>query len=242
MIRLFPDLEALSAAAADMFVETATNAIERNGRFSVALAGGNTPRGAYELLAEAPRRDAVDWTRVHVFWGDERCVPPDDERSNALMARTALLDHVPIPKEQIHPVPCSGDSTAEAAAAAYDRLLRDHFGEQEPPRWDLVILGLGADGHTASLVPGSPLLGETTRWAAAAAFPAPGPLRVTLTPVALGNAVTVVFLVSGEEKASALRNVRESTPDPSRWPVHAITELTGKVHWYVDEAAAGELS
>ena len=160
MIKVYPDLEALSQAAATLVVEQASQAVAARGRFCVALSGGGTPRRTYELLAAAPFKEQAPWHRMHIFWGDERCVPLDDPRSNARMAKEAWLDHVPIPASQIHPMYWAG-APAEAARQ-YEAHLRQFFAGR-PPRLDLVLLGLGDNGHTASLFPGTPVLKETER-------------------------------------------------------------------------------
>ena len=148
----------------------------QRGRFAVCLAGGTTPAHAYELLATQPFSEQVEWELVHVFFGDERCVPLDDRQSNYRMARQALLDQVPIPAAQIHPIRCAGND--EAGALAYEELMRDFFGGQ-PPALDLVLLGMGEEGHTASLFPGSPALSERERWAVPACPPGQDLCRVT---------------------------------------------------------------
>ena len=204
-VRLYSDLEALSRAAADVFVERAVRALAARGRFSVALSGGRTPERTFELLAQSPRRDRVDWDKVHVFWGDERCVPPADPRHNACLAREAWLDRVPIPEAQVHPIICH-ESPGEAALA-YEELLRRFFAGREPA-FDLVVLGCGADGHTASLFPGQPALAEPERWAVAVPHGAPdGLVRVTLTPVLFNRARFVMFLVVGPDKTRILKEV-----------------------------------
>lgn len=161
MIQTYPDAEAVSVAAAELFAEKARQATEARGRFSVSLSGGSTPKRVYELLAQPPLRDQVPWEKVHIFWGDERCVPADDARSNAHMTRAALLDHVPVPPAQIHAI--DGTVPARDAANCYEELLRQFFAGQ-PPRFDLVLLGLGENGHTASLFPHTPVLREQERW------------------------------------------------------------------------------
>jgi 6-phosphogluconolactonase len=236
-LEVFDDLEALSRAAARMFVTTAESAIAASGRFTVALAGGGTPRRTYELLAEPRTREKVRWEVVHVFWGDERCVPPDDPRSNARMARQALLDRVPLPKENIHPI-LSMDDPRESAAD-YEAVLRTSFRETLPG-FDLIFLGMGEDGHTASLFPGSPALDEIRGWVAA--VPSKDPPRVTLTYPVLNNALIVAFLVSGENKAEALQRVLEGSPAQDSLPAARIWPLNGTIHFLVDRAAASKLS
>ena len=236
MIDIFADLNALSAAAARIFAEQAEKAIQARGQFSVALSGGSTPRRTYELLAEPPFRDGVPWTKTHVFWGDERCVPADDPRSNYRMAREALLDHLPIPPEQIHPIPCAQQPLT--AAERYETALRGFFGER-PPRFDLVFLGLGANGHTASLFPGTPVLQERQRWVAEVYVAEQDLFRVTLTAPLLNQAAVVVFLIAGVAKAAVLREILEGPQDPTRLPAQLIRPTDGELRWLVDQAAAG---
>lgn len=162
MIQVYADAEALSRAAAELFVEQAKQAVAARGRFAVSLSGGSTPKRVYELLAGPPFRDQVPWQQVHLFWGDERCVSAADSRSNYHMTRLALIDHVPIPKEQMHPI--AGSETPGGAAKQYEAVLKSFFGKATP-RFDLVFLGLGENGHTASLFPHTPVLKEKTRWA-----------------------------------------------------------------------------
>jgi len=236
MLWIFPDLETLSRAAAALFVRQARRAVQRAGRFIVALAGGQTPRRTYEWLAHPGCREAVPWEAVYVFWGDERCVPLSDPRSNAGMAWEALLRHVPIPPDHIHPIEGAGDP--EAAAARYEALLRRFFGEA-PPRFDLILLGLGEDGHTASLFPFHPALDEPTRWVAA--VDAADPPRVTLTFPILNQARRVVFLVSGANKAAILHAVLREPPDPHRRPAQGVRPGPGRLLWLADRAAAQRL-
>lgn len=235
MIRLCADTEALSHAAAELFTIAARRAVATRGRFAVALAGGETPRRTYELLAAPPFREEVPWQEVHVFWGDERCVPADDPRSNAAMGRRALLDHVPVPAAQIHPIACAGEP--HRAAADYERLLRAFFANG-PPRFDLVLLGLGEDGHTASLFPGSAALSEPERWTAVTVKTGDEFSRVTLTPPCLNRAAQVVFLVAGAAKArilcEVLANEQGSVPIPAR----LIRPVDGELVWLADRAAA----
>jgi 6-phosphogluconolactonase len=235
MISVYPDLEALSRAAADLFAERAAQAVADHGRCSILLAGGETPRRTYELLAEEPLRDQVPWGSVHVFWGDERSVPPDDSRSNAGMVHQALLNLVPIPAGQVYPIP--GDRDPRQAADEYEDLLRRFFAGVAP-RFDLVLLGLGDDGHTASLFPDLPVLEERQRWASATRRPGEEIGRVTLTPPLINQADLVVFLVAGEDKATVLREVLEDHPDPRSRPARMIMPEQGELRWMVDQSAA----
>jgi 6-phosphogluconolactonase len=237
MMTVYADLESLSRAAAALVVTQANLAVAARGRFSLALAGGHTPRRAYELLAQAPFLDQAPWDRMHIFWGDERCVPFDDPRSNAHMARKAWLDHVPIPPNQIHPLNCA--SAPAAAARQYEARLWEFFAGQ-PPRLDLVLLGLGPDGHTASLFPATPVLEEKGRWVAEV-YPAEPELpRVTLTAALINQAAVVAFLVAGRSKAGVLREVRHGPRNPRRLPAQLIQPRNGDLFWLVDREAAGQ--
>jgi 6-phosphogluconolactonase len=239
MIEIYPDLETLSAAAAQLFAEQAERAAAVRGRFSVALSGGSTPQRTYELLAQPSFRDRAPWAKVHVFWGDERCVPLDDPRSNYRMARQALLDHVPIPQEQIHPIPFAKEP--HEAAERYEAVLHASFKDQ-PPRFDLVFLGLGENGHTASLFPGTPVLQERQRWVAEVYVAEQSMYRVTLTAPVLNRALVVAFLVAGAAKAAVLREVLEGPQDPTRLPAQLIRPSDGELYCLVDRKAAGQLT
>jgi len=239
MIEVYPDLESLSRAAAALLVEQANRAVAVRGRFSVALAGGATPRRTYELLAAPPLKDQAPWDRVYVFWGDERCVPLTDPRSNARLAKEAWLDRVPIPGNQIHPMNCAPDPAA--AARQYEAKLREFFGGQ-PPRLDLVLLGLGPDGHTASLFPSTPALAESDRWVAAVSVADQDLHRITLTAPLINQAAMVAFLVAGGAKAGVLRVVLHGPRDPARLPAQLIQPRHGELRWLVDLAAAGDLA
>jgi 6-phosphogluconolactonase len=204
----------------------------------VALSGGSTPRATYALLATVEFASLVDWPRVHVFWGDERCVPLDDPDSNYRMARETLLDHVPLPTRNVHRI--RGEMDPEAAAQAYAAELRAFFGTQWPS-FDLVLLGMGNDGHTASLFPGSATLHEDTRAVVAvtAHYEDRPAHRVTLTPPAINSARQVVFLVAGAAKAETLQAVLEGPAD--RFPAQFIRPTSGQLAWLVDSAAASRL-
>ncbi len=239
ILQPFPDLERLSLAAAQLFARLAAEAVKTRGRFSVALSGGSTPRRTYEILAQPPYRDEVPWGCVHVFWGDERCVPPSDSRCNASMAREAWLNHVPVPSTQIHPISCH--PAQEIGAREYESLFRDFFGGK-PPRLDLVFLGLGADGHTASLFPNNAALNERERWTAAVQVPGEDIRRVTLTPVIINQAAVVAFIVAGAAKAGALKEVLQGPRDPRRLPGQLIEPENGELYWLVDRDAAQAMS
>jgi 6-phosphogluconolactonase len=236
MIEIFPTPAALADAVARHFVECAKSAISATGRFTVALSGGTTPRAAYSRLGTGDSRlSPDDWRRTHVLWGDERCVPPDDPRSNYRMAQEALLNRVPIPAENVHRI--RGEDQPERAAADYERELRTLLTDGP----DLVLLGLGEDGHTASLFPGQPAVHETTRWVVPTLAPDKKLWRVTLTPAILNLAQNVTFMVSGGEKATRLRQVVEGSFTPDQLPAQIIRPTHGQLTWMVDAAAAAEL-
>ena len=238
MIRVYADIEEVGAAAAALFASEACRAVARQGRFVVLLSGGTTPRRCYELLAQAPLRDRIPWGKVHVFWGDERCVPADDPRNNAGMARRALLDHVPIPPGQVHPIVC-GPSPQEGAQT-YAVMLRAFFAGG-PPRFDLVLLGLGDDGHTLSLFPEDPAIGARECWTAVTHRRGEDMDRVTLTAPVINQAALVAFLVVGEGKAAMLREALEGDADPHQLPARLIRPEEGELLWLVDRKAGSLL-
>jgi 6-phosphogluconolactonase len=235
--RVFPDLDALSRAAADEAFRVMQSAIAERGRFAIALAGGHTPSKMYALWARDQRHhEETRWDRVHLFWGDERYVTPDDPLSNYRMTKETLLAHVPIPTANVHPMPTE-IAPPDKAAAAYEADLRQFFG-QDPPEFDLQLLGLGVEGHIASLFPGSPVLEEKRAWVAAVTTPAEPPLRLTLTPVVLNRARNTFFLVAGENKRAILAALRnEPEGEPSQYPAGRIRP-SGPVVWFLDQLAA----
>lgn len=245
-VEVFPNTGALMQAAAEHFVRSAAEAIRASGRFVVALSGGSTPRSLYALLATDRYAPRVDWSCVHVCWGDERCVPPGDPASNYRMAREALLDRVPVSEENVHRI--RGEDESAATAAAYERGLRELFHTPDGPprptpgaRFDLVLLGMGDNGHTASLFPGMAALRETRRWVVAERVAAVSPWRVTLTPVVINAGAEVTFLVSGREKAATLRRVLEGPYQPDELPAQVVVPPEGRLRWLVDAAAAADI-
>ena len=238
MIRIYDDLETLSLAAAELFALEARQVVQAHGRFTVALAGGSTPSRTYELLAQEPFREQVPWQHTHIFWGDERCVPADDPRNNARMARQTLLDHVPIPSSHVHPMICT--SSPQTAAKEYEALLRGFFVGGSP-RFDLVVLGLGENGHTASLFPGTSVLEDQQHWVAEVHVTEEGLNRLTLTAAAINQAALVVFLVSGAGKAHILRKVLKEAQAPGSIPARLIKPVDGGLLWLVDRDAARQL-
>src|SRR4030066_115084 len=204
MIRIYKHLESFSQAAAELFTIQSRQASLICGRFSVALSGGDTPRRLYEILATSPYRQRIHWDEVNVFWSDERCVPEDDPRNNASMARQTLLDLVPIPPGNIHPI--QYDQSPQQAALHYENELRDFFSTQNP-NFHLVLLGLGENGHIASLFPHTSVLNEQKRWVSEVFIPELDMHRVTFTAPFINQASQVVFLVSGLDKAGVLEKV-----------------------------------
>jgi 6-phosphogluconolactonase len=237
---ILPTPAALADAAADRIVAAARNAIRRRGRCMLALSGGSTPRLVYPLLASRPRVDAVDWSRVEFFWGDERSVPSDSPESNFGLARLLLLDHLPrVRAEAVHRMPADA-SDLGAAAERYETELRRAFGlgpGSRRPRFDLIWLGMGPDGHTASLFPGASTLAERRRWVIPATAPPTSPVaaRLTFTLPLINAARIALFVVAGADKAAALRSVRSGSPDLPAARVRATSTL-----WLVDALAAGE--
>jgi len=238
-VRVLADRDELSRAAAEEFVRVANVSVVERGRCHVALSGGSTPKDLYAMLAGDAFRQRVAWDKLQVFWGDERHVPPDHIESNYRMACESLLSHVPIPSENIHRVPAELADAAQVAAA-YERTLRTVFqlAPGEVPRFDLALLGLGPDGHTASLFPGGIDLTETAQFVAAPWVEKFSTHRITLTPGVLNHARRVVFVVSGEEKANVLNEVLQGPFEPKRLPAQLVRPEHTAVLWLVDRAAA----
>jgi 6-phosphogluconolactonase len=246
VVEISPNIIALSVAAAEQIVVEAEHAIDARGRFVVALSGGSTPRRTYELLAREPYASRVNWPRVHVVWGDERCVPPSDVDSNYRMARESLLDHVPIPATNVHRM--HGEDDPAAAAASYETALRSLFNTPSGPpasapgkNIDLALLGLGDNGHTASIFPESAAASEQRRWVMAEYVPAVSMWRITLTAQILNAAAEVLFLVSGGDKAEVLQRILEGPRVPRELPAQLIAPKPGRIRWLADAAAAAEL-
>ncbi|MDO8836934.1 MAG: 6-phosphogluconolactonase [Vicinamibacterales bacterium] len=243
-VRVCPSADELARAAAQVFVRNARESIRLRGRFTVALTGGSTPGPVYRLLADDERlREAVSWQDVHVFWGDERHVPPTHDDSNFRMAHEALVGRVPIPGHQVHRILAEGPD-AERVAAAYEQTLRAAFclGHGEWPRFDLVLLGMGEDGHTASLFPGSPAVREGERLVVGPFVEKLGAHRITMTPPVFAHARETAVLVAGAGKARTLRDVLEGPFVPDTYPSQCLRDSTGLVTWLVDAPAASALS
>lgn len=245
-LEVFDTTAGLMEAAAGAFVRAAADAVATTGRFVVALSGGSTPNALFDLLASGTWAARVDWPRVHVFWGDERCVPPSDPESNYRSARERLLDRVPVPASHVHRM--RGETDPIAAAASYEHELRAELTTPSGPprtvpgaRFDLVLLGMGPDGHTASLFPGTAVVRESERWVVAHLVEKVSMWRLTLTPLVIDAAAEVVFLVAGRDKAPTLKRVLEGPYAPDLLPSQVIAPEAGRLRWLVDAAAASEL-
>jgi len=249
-VQHYPDPEALSHGAADFVRGLAEKAVERTGLFTFVLAGGSTPRTLYERLAQPPFSTRMPWSCVHLFWGDERCVSPDHQDSNFGMVVETLIAKVPVPPENIHRMP--GDAvTPEAGAKAYEDVLRSFFhgttfqesghqrgaGARRFPRFDLIMLGVGTDGHTASLFPEDPLLEERERWVGPVSRPRGSPPvpRITLTLPVINQARCVLFLVSGTEKKDVIRSIRNDPVTARRRYPAAMVRSRGRVVWFLEK-------
>jgi len=220
------------------FINSAQAAITLQGRFSVVLAGGNTPKRVYELLASERYRSRTGWASVHIFFGDERCVPPDHPDSNYRMIKESLLSHVPIPAVHVHRM--RGEDDPALSARLYEEGLRAFFEDAAWPRFDLILLGMGEDGHTASLFPGTAALREKKAWVVANWVEQLKAFRLTLTVPAICYAAHIVFLVTGEAKARRLHEVLNGPRNPERLPAQLIQPVDGLLEWLVDRAAARE--
>jgi 6-phosphogluconolactonase len=245
-VEVYPYAQRVANAAADHFVTLAREAMASRGRFAVALAGGSTPKAAYSLLATNEFARRVDWSRVHVFWGDERCVPPNHPDGNYRMAREALIDRVPLPASNVHRM--RGELEPGKAAADYEKTLGTFFdspfGEGAagasvpPPRFDLILLGMGDDGHTASLFPGLRAIHEQRCWVLAHYVEKLEAWRITLTPAIINAAAEVTFVVTGSAKAERLRQVLTGPYQPDVLPAQIVGPDPGRLRWLLDEAAA----
>lgn len=237
MIQILSDLDAISNEAVKIFVNLSKECIASKGRFVAALSGGSTPKKLYELLASDKYRRNVDWNNIHFFWVDERCVPKENEESNFRLAFENLLSKVPVSAGNIHRI--KGEDGPEKRAKDYEDEIRRFFGTLDAPVFDLIILGMGEDGHTASLFPGSTPLGEKVRFA----VPVYGEKmnRITLTLPVLNNARRILFLVSGQSKADVLKDILENMEKRKKYPAGLISPAHGDITWLVDRDAAGRL-
>nr|WKN36743.1 glucose-6-phosphate dehydrogenase [Tunicatimonas sp. TK19036] len=238
-LHTYNDIDDLSYCAAELFASKSQEAVEKFGRFTVCLSGGSSSKAMYELLAKEPLASKIPWKNVHVFWGDERAVPIDHPDSNAGMAMSAFLKKVPIPENQIYPI--EGGLRADVAALQYEEVLQRFF-QGRSPRFDLVLLGLGSDGHTASLFPEVTISQKEMTWVKEVFVPKLDSYRITLTPQLINKANCVAFIAYGKGKADALQHVLEGPYEPEQYPAQLIQPTHGEVHWFVDNEAGGTLA
>ncbi|MXV51109.1 6-phosphogluconolactonase [Pedobacter sp. HMF7647] len=239
MIRIFDNTEDLSRAAADLFLQAATESISQNGQFNVALTGGSSPVKLYQLLSQPPYSEQIQWDKVFVFWGDERWVPLDDERSNAKMAYETLLNHLPVKPAGVFPMWADKMQPAEFAER-YEQTLKLHLGSN--PQFDLILLGMGDDGHTASLFPGTDVLREESKLVDAYYLVPQDMFRVTLTAPVINQAKHIAVITYGEKKTNALYEVLEGEKNPEKYPSQLLNPRGGDITWFVDKEAAAKLS
>jgi 6-phosphogluconolactonase len=250
-LHVYKDAEELSRAAAKWIADLIAETLKVSDRFTIALSGGSTPKMLHKILAAPPYKDQIDWSKMHIFWGDERAVPFEDSRNNAKMAYDTLLNFVPVPPSQIHVM--RADIEPEAAAAEYEKILHQYFDAVPgssgstgapatlPNSFDLVLLGMGDDGHTLSLFPGTEVVHEEKAWVKAFFLPAQDMYRITLTKAIVNRAAHIAFLTTGAGKAHALKEVLKGAHNPDLYPSQEIKPVNGELHWFVDEAAAAEL-
>jgi 6-phosphogluconolactonase len=239
-IAIYPDIETISREAANYTMRVAREAIAKRGKFTVALSGGTTPGKLYALLVSEPYRSQIDWSAVHFFWSDERCVAPTDPQSNYYLAQEALLSKLSLRPDQIHRAPADRPDRAQASAD-YEAEIRKIVGG-EVPAFDLIQLGMGPEAHTASLFPHQPALREQTRLIMPVSVPKPPPDRLTFTPPLLHAARHILFLATGADKAEALHEVLEGADNPEEYPTQGIVrQAKGEVVWMVDTAIAQQI-
>jgi 6-phosphogluconolactonase len=235
------DTMELDQRAAEDFIHLAEQAVSAAGRFTVALSGGSTPKGLYSLLAAPGYRERIPWSELHLFWGDERCVPPDHLESNYRMVQESLLSKINMPAKNVHRM--AGEKEPKLAAAEYEEQLRTffHLPKAALPRFDLILLGLGEDGHTASLFPGSDALSDTERLVAASYVNKLNSHRLTVTLPVLNHAAQIMFLVAGESKAAMVKEVLRAEPASSTFPAAKVRPTNGRLTWLITQDAAAEL-
>ncbi|MCP2027828.1 6-phosphogluconolactonase [Flavobacterium sp. HSC-32F16] len=236
MIQIYNNTEEINTTAADLFAAAAQEAIAKKGKFTAVLTGGSSPAGIYKLLASEEYKTKIDWSKVYIFWGDERWVPLNDDLSNAKMSYAALLSHVPIPSENIFEMYKDG-VTPEEYAATYEQSIRKVLGEEG--KFDLIFLGMGDDGHTASLFPGEAVLNEQHKWVDAYFLAPQNMHRITLTAPLINKAKKIIVITFGEKKAHALQEVTKGQYNPALYPMQLIKPVSGDLLFLVDKSAAG---
>jgi 6-phosphogluconolactonase len=254
-LQIYSDAQQLSEAAAKWIAGLIAETLKVRDRFTIALSGGSTPKLLHKILAAPPYKDQIDWSKMHIFWGDERAVPFEDDRNNAKMAYDTLLNFVPVPPSQIHVM--RTDIGPEESAIEYEKILHQYFDATPgasaaatgvtgtpatlPNSFDLVLLGMGDDGHTLSLFPGTAIVHEEKAWAKAFFLPAQDMYRITLTKTIVNRSAHIAFLTTGTGKAHALKEVLKGAYNPDLYPSQEIKPVNGELHWFVDEAAAAGL-
>lgn len=236
MIQIYNNTEEINTAAADIFTTSAQKAIAEKGKFTAVLTGGSSPAGIYKLLASDDYKNKIDWSKVFIFWGDERWVPLNDDLSNAKMSYATLLSHVPIPKSNIFEMYKDG-TTPEDYAIAYEQSIRNVLGDEG--KFDLILLGMGDDGHTASLFPGEAVLEEQNKWVSAYYLEPQKMHRITLTAPLINKAEKIIVVAFGEKKAPALKEVTTGEYNPTTYPMQLIKPVSGELLFLVDKSAAG---
>lgn len=241
-LHISKDLEELSERVANWIVDQVISILKEQDRFTICLSGGSTPKKLYQLLATENFKDKIDWKKFHVFWGDERFVPFADDRNNAKMALDVLLDHVPVPSEQIHII--RTDIEPEDSANEYEKILRKYFSanrDEKPVSFDLTLLGLGDNAHTLSLFPGYEIVHEKNSWVLPVFLKEQNMTRITLTAPVVNFSKQTAFLVAGQDKSDALVHVLEGHFAPDLYPAQLIQPANGELFWFVDESAASRL-
>jgi 6-phosphogluconolactonase len=236
-LKIYKDADELSNSASEWIADLITKTLQKQDRFTMALSGGSTPQKLHQVLARN-YKDKIDWSRLHIFWGDERAVPFEDERNNARMAYETLLNHVPVPASQIHVM--RTDIEPETSAKQYEEILHQYFDNHDTT-FDLVLLGMGDDGHTLSLFPGTEIVHEKKAWVKAFYLPPQSMYRISLTAPVTNRSATIAFLTTGKNKASTLRSVLKGELNPEVYPSQLIKPEQGELYWFVDEAAAAAL-
>jgi len=237
-LKVFSSVDLLNTAAAEFIITTARKAITEKGKFAISLSGGHTPEKLYLLLSQSPFREQIQWEKTFVFWGDERCVPLNDEQNNAHRAKTLLLDKVSIPLTNIYAIPVNLPPTE--AARTYEKELKNFFGSK-PIQFDLILLGLGENGHTASLFPGTKVLEENKERIREVFVEEEKIFRITMTAPLINQAHCILYMVTGEKKAKVLKTILKEHYLPEKYPAQLIKPLNGELFWYVDKAAAKQL-
>ena len=232
------DLEELSRRVAAWLIPYISETLKKQDRFTIALSGGNTPKKLYQLLSSENYKNSIDWSKLHIFWGDERYVPFTDNRNNAGMAFAALLNHVPVPREQIHIM--RTDIEPEVSAIAYEKILFDYFTHKKHS-FDLVLLGMGDNAHTLSLFPGYDIIHEKEKWVKAFYLEEQQAYRISLTVPVVNKSARIAFLVSGGDKAASLYNVMYGEHEPELYPAQVIQPYSDELYWFVDAAAAADI-